>query len=198
MHELILASNSKTRAALLVSAGVSFESRPANIDEKEIQSSLLAEKCEPKVIAEILAENKALAISRKTPGSLVIGADQILESGKSILSKPKTKSEARNQLCLLRDTEHKLISSVVVAKDGQRLWHNTDVALLQMRNFSDAFLDNYLNDLDEDILFGSGCYRVEGIGIQLFARITGDYFTILGLPLLALLDYLRLQGVVAK
>ncbi len=198
MNDLILASNSKTRAALLVSAGLTFEISPANIDEGEIKASLIAERCDPIVIAEVLAENKALAISRKTPGSLVIGADQILESGKSILSKPKTKSEARNQLCLLRDTEHKLISSVVVAKDGQRLWHNTDVALLQMRNFSDAFLDNYLNDLDEDILFGSGCYRVEGIGIQLFARITGDYFTILGLPLLALLDYLRLQGVVAK
>ncbi len=198
MNDLILASNSKTRAALLVSAGLNFEISPANVDEGEIKASLIAERCDPIVIAEVLAENKALAISRKTPGSLVIGADQILESGKSILSKPKTKSEARNQLCLLRDTEHKLISSVVVAKDGQRLWHNTDVALLQMRNFSDAFLDNYLNDLDEDIFFGSGCYRVEGIGIQLFARITGDYFTILGLPLLALLDYLRLQGVVAK
>jgi septum formation protein len=198
MNEIILASNSKTRAALLVSAGLTFEILPANIDEEEIKASLIAEKCDPIVIAEVLAENKALAISRKTPGSLVIGADQILESGKSILSKPRTKSEARNQLCLLRDTEHKLISSVVVAKDGQRLWHNTDVALLQMRNFSDAFLDNYLNDLDEDILFGSGCYRVEDIGIQLFSRITGDYFTILGLPLLALLDYLRLQGVVAE
>ena len=198
MNEIILASNSKTRAALLVSAGITFEISPANIDEEEIKASLIAEKCEPFIISEVLAENKALAISRKTPSSLVIGADQILECGKSILSKPKTKSEARKQLCLLRDTDHKLISSVVVARDGQRLWHNTDVALLQMRNFTDAFLDNYLNDLDEDILFGSGCYRVEGIGIQLFARITGDYFTILGLPLLPLLDYLRLQGVVSE
>ena len=197
MHELILASNSKTRAALLVSAGVSFESRPANIDEKEIQSSLLAEKCEPKVIAEILAENKALAISRKSPGSLVIGADQILECGKAVLNKPKSETEAREQLCLLRNAEHKLISSVVVARDGERLWHNTDVAHLRMRNFSDCFLDSYLADLKDDLLSGSGCYRVEGPGIQLFERITGDYATILGLPLLALLDYLRVQGVIA-
>ena len=146
----------------------------------------------------MLAEHKALVVSRKTPGSLVIGADQILEYEKSILSKPKSRTEARKQLCLLRDMDHKLISSVIVAKDGKRLWHNTDIALLRMRNFSDPFLDNYLIDLGEDLFDGSGCYRVEGLGIQLFARITGDYFTILGLPLLPLLDYLRLQGAVAE
>lgn len=198
MHELILASSSKTRAALLVSAGISFEIRAANIDEEEIQSSLLAEKCDPLVIAEILAENKALVISRKAAGSLVIGADQILECGNAVLSKPKSETEAREQLCLLRNTEHKLISSVVVARDGERLWHNTDVALLRMRNFSNGFLDSYLANLKDDLLSGSGCYRVEGPGIQLFERITGDYSTILGLPLLALLDYLRVQGVVAE
>jgi len=198
MHELILASSSKTRAALLVSAGISFESRAANIDEEEIQSSLLAEKCDPLVIAEILAENKALVISRKAAGSLVIGADQILECGNAVLSKPKSETEAREQLCLLRNTEHKLISSVVVARDGERLWHNTDVALLRMRNFSNGFLDSYLANLKDDLISGSGCYRVEGPGIQLFERITGDYSTILGLPLLALLDYLRVQGVVAE
>ena len=198
MEKIILASSSKTRTALLISAGVSFENRPANIDEEEITAALVAEKCEPFIISESLAEHKALVVSRKTPGYLVIGADQILEYEKSILSKPKNQIEAREHLCLLRDMDHKLISSVVVAKDGRRLWHNTDVALLRMRNFSDGFLDAYLRDLGEDLFDGSGCYRVEGSGIQLFARITGDYFTILGLPLLALLDYLRLQGVVAE
>ena len=198
MHELILASSSKTRAALLVSAGVSFDSRPANIDEEEIQSSLVAENCDPLIIAQVLAENKALAVSRKIPGHLVIGADQILECRKGVLNKPKSETEAREQLCLLRNSEHKLISSVVVAKDSERLWHNTDVAHLRMRNFSDGFLDSYLADLKDDLLSGSGCYRVEGPGIQLFERITGDYSTILGLPLLALLDYLRVQGVVAE
>ena len=198
MKKIILASSSKTRTALLVSAGVCFENRPAKIDEEEIRASLVAEKCEPFVIAEVLAEHKALVVSMKNPGSLVIGADQILEYEKSILSKPKSHAEAKEQLCLLRDTDHKLISSVIVAKDGKRLWHNTDIALLRMRNFSDPFLDNYLIDLGEDLFDGSGCYRVEGLGIQLFARITGDYFTILGLPLLALLDYLRLQGAIAE
>ena len=198
MDKIILASSSKTRTALLMSAGVSFESRTANIDEEEITAALIAERCEPAVIAESLAEHKALVVSRKTPGNLVIGADQILEYEKSILSKPKNQTEAREQLCLLRDMDHKLISSVVVAKDGRRLWHNTDVALLKMRNFSDGFLDAYLTELGESLGDGSGCYRVEGFGIQLFARITGDYFTILGLPLLALLDYLRVQGVIAK
>ena len=198
MDKIILASSSKTRTALLMSAGVSFESRTANIDEEEITAALIAEKREPFVIAESLAEHKALVVSRKAPGNLVIGADQILEYEKSILSKPKNQIEAREHLCLLRDMDHKLISSVVVAKDGRRLWHNTDVALLRMRNFSDGFLDAYLRDLGEDLFDGSGCYRVEGFGIQLFARITGDYFTILGLPLLALLDYLRVRGVVGK
>ncbi len=198
MDKIILASSSKTRTALLMSAGVSFENRPANIDEEEITAALIAERCEPLVIAECLAEHKALVVSRKIPGNLVIGADQILEYEKSILSKPKNQTEAREQLYLLRDMDHKLISSVVVAKDGKRLWHNTDIALLKMRNFSDGFLDAYLTELGESLGDGSGCYRVEGFGIQLFARITGDYFTILGLPLLALLDYLRVQGVIAK
>ena len=198
MDKIILASSSKTRTALLMSAGVSFENRPANIDEEEITAALIAERCEPLVIAECLAEHKALVVSRKIPGNLVIGADQILEYEKSILSKPKNQTEAREQLYLLRDMDHKLISSVVVAKDGKRLWHNTDIALLKMRNFSDGFLDAYLAGLGESLGDGSGCYRVEGFGIQLFARITGDYFTILGLPLLALLDYLRVQGVIAK
>ncbi|MBO39114.1 MAG: septum formation protein Maf [Rhodospirillaceae bacterium] len=198
MDKIILASNSETRKALLLSAGVSFESQPANIDEEEIKASLIAEKCEPSVIAEVLAETKALTVSRNKPGSLVIGADQILEYEKSVLRKPKSKKEARKQLCLLRDMDHKLISSVVIARDNRRLWHNTDFALLRMRNFSDDFLDNYLTNLGNHLFGGSGCYRVEETGIQLFARITGDYFTILGLPLMPLLDYLRVQGVVAE
>lgn len=198
MDKIVLASSSKTRKALLISAGISFESQSANIDEEEIKASLIAEKCEPSVIAEILAETKALTVSRKKPGALVIGADQILEYERSVLSKAKSKKEARKQLCLLRNMDHKLISSVVVVKDEKRLWHNTDFALLRMRNFSDGFLDNYLTNLTDDLLCSSGCYRVEDAGIQLFARITGDHFTILGLPLIALLDYLRAQGVVAE
>ena len=175
-----------------------MKASPANIDEEEIRASLIAEKRDPAVIAEMLAEHKALVVSRKSPGALVIGADQILEYEKSILNKPESEKEAKQQLCLLRDKDHRLISSVVVARDGERLWHNTGVALLRMRNFSDAFLDSYLTKLGKDLLDGSGSYRLEGTGIQLFARVTGDYFTILGLPVLPLLDYLRLQGAVAE
>lgn len=198
MDKIILASSSKTRIALLMSAGVSIEAQPAKIDEQEIRESLIAQKCGADLIPEMLAEHKALVVSRKRPGTLVIGADQILEYEKSIISKPESQIEARKQLQLLRDNDHRLVSSVVVAKSGERLWHNTDSAFLRMRNFSDSFLEEYLADCGQDLLDGAGCYRVEGLGVQLFTRITGDYFTILGLPLIPLLDYLRLQGVVTE
>ena len=198
MDQIILASSSKTRKELLESAGICFESQPAKIDEQEIRASLQAEKRDAFVIAEMLAEHKALVVSRKRPDALVIGADQILECKNVIFSKPESRTKARQQLTLLRDKEHRLVSSVVVAQSGERLWHNTDSALLQMRSFSDLFLDDYLTDLGEGLLDSPGCYRVEGRGVQLFARITGDYFTILGLPLLPLLDYLRLRGSVVE
>lgn len=137
-------------------------------------------------------------VSRKLPSALVIGADQILECDNKIYSKPLDLMAAQQQLRMLRGKDHGLISSVVLFRNGQRVWHNTDSALLRMREFSDDFLDNYVTDLGDDLLQGPGCYKVEGRGIQLFSKITGDHFTILGLPLLALLDYLRLQGVVAK
>jgi septum formation protein len=183
---------------MLSAAGVFFEVLPAVIDEDEIKSALRAEGSDSAFIAESLAEHKARVVSRKLPSPLILGADQILECDNKIYSKPVNLAAAKEQLKTLRGKDHTLISSVVVFRNGQRLWHNTDRALLRMREFSNDFLDDYVTELGEELLEGPGCYKVEGRGIQLFSRITGDHFTILGLPLLPLLDYLRLQGAVAE
>jgi septum formation protein len=198
METVVLASGSETRKSMLSAAGVSFEVLPAVVDEEEIKAALQAEGSDSAFIAESLAEHKARVVSRKLPTALVIGADQILECGNKIYSKPLDLTAANEQLKSLRGKDHTLISSVVLFRNGQRLWHNTDNAFLQMREFSDNFLDNYIAELGDDLLQGPGCYKVEERGIQLFSKITGDHFTILGLPLLPLLDYLRLQGAVAE
>ena len=198
METVVLASGSETRKSMLSAAGVFFEVLPAVVDEDEIKSALRAEGSDSAFIAESLAEHKARVVSRKLPSPLILGADQILECDNKIYSKPVNLAAAKEQLKTLRGKDHTLISSVVVFRNGQRLWHNTDRALLRMREFSNDFLDDYVTELGEELLEGPGCYKVEGRGIQLFSRITGDHFTILGLPLLPLLDYLRLQGAVAE
>ncbi len=198
METVVLASGSETRKSMLSAAGVFFEVLPAVIDEDEIKSALRAEGSDSAFIAESLAEHKARVVSRKLPSPLILGADQILECDNKIYSKPVNLAAAKEQLKTLRGKDHTLISSVVVFRNGQRLWHNTDRALLRMREFSNDFLDDYVTELGEELLEGPGCYKVEGRGIQLFSRITGDHFTILGLPLLPLLDYLRLQGAAAE
>lgn len=198
METVVLASGSETRKSMLSAAGVFFEVLPAVIDEDEIKSALRAEGSDSAFISESLAEHKARVVSRKLPSPLILGADQILECDNKIYSKPVNLAAAKEQLKTLRGKDHTLISSVVVFRNGQRLWHNTDRALLRMREFSNDFLDDYVTELGEELLEGPGCYKVEGRGIQLFSRITGDHFTILGLPLLPLLDYLRLQGAVAE
>ena len=198
MESVVLASSSKTRKTMLEAAGVLFETFPAIVDEDEIKASLQAEGSDAAFIAEALAEHKASYVSRKLPGVLVIGADQILECENRIYSKPVDLTVAKDQLSDLCGKEHSLISSVVVFRDNQRLWHHTDSAFLRMRKFSTDFLSFYIDELGQDLLESPGCYRVEDRGIQLFSKITGDHFTILGLPLLPLLDYLRIQGVVAE
>jgi len=198
METVVLASGSETRKSMLSAAGVFFEVLPAVVDEDEIKSALRAEGSDSAFIAESLAEHKARVVSRKLPTPLVLGADQILECDNKIYSKPVNLAAAKEQLISLRGKDHILISSVVVFRNAQRLWHNTDRALLRMRDFSNDFLDDYVAELGEELLEGPGCYKVEGRGIQLFSRITGDHFTVLGLPLLPLLDYLRLQGAVAE
>ena len=144
-----------------------------------------------------LAELKAMRVSAKEPGRLVVGADQMLDMDGRWLDKPKDKDEARSHLQLLRNRTHLLISAVVVVKDGVRLWHNVSLASMTMRDFSDEFLDMYLQKGGDGLLGSVGAYKLEGTGIQLFADIDGDYFTILGLPMLPLLDFLRHHDEVA-
>jgi len=193
---VILASASATRRHLLEQAGVAVTPVPANIDEDEIKASIAAEGGGPEAIAEALAELKARTVSRSHPGRLVIGADQVLDHDGAIVSKPADRDAARAQLLALRGGAHSLIDCVCVVRDGVRLWHAVDRARLVMRDFSNAFLDAYLDSVGDQALEGPGAYRIEGLGAQLFARIEGDYFTVLGLPLLAVLDYLRVQGVI--
>lgn len=195
---VVLASASATRRRLLENAGVAVTAAPARIDEDEIKQSMIADGADGAAIAEALAELKARSVSRRYAGVLVIGADQVLEYDGAILSKPADRDAARAQLRTLRGEWHALIDCVCVLRDGVRLWHRVDAARLFMREFSDEFLESYLDAVGDEALEGPGGYRLEGLGAQLFARTDGDYFTILGLPLLPLLDYLRTQGVLAR
>lgn len=190
---LILASASKGRAALLSSAGVSFRQEPADIDEKAIRSALQlgGEKPEPEDVAMLLACTKAEAVSAKAPAALVIAADQILTCDGEIFEKPATMDEARDQLFRLRGKTHQLHAALCLAREGDFIWQHLDSASLTMRHFSPEFLGRYLAAAGETILHSVGAYQLEAAGIQLFSRIDGDYFTILGLPLLPLLDHLR-------
>ena len=192
---VVLASASPARAALLQAAGIPIIVDVAAIDEAEVKASLRAMCAEPAAVAEALAELKAQRVSRRHPGSLVIGADQVLECDGVLFDKPTDVAAARNQLLTLRGRRHQLVSAVVLSRDGQRVWHHVDRANLTMRDFSTSFLDQYLRAAGEAALASVGAYQLEGVGAQLFARIDGDYFTILGLPLLPLLDILREHGV---
>ncbi len=191
--QVVLASASPVRAAILRAAGVGVEISVSSIDEDEIRRSLRMEGVDGAGVAEMLAEMKAMSVSRRAPGALVIGADQILECDGLQFDKPANQAEARSQLLELRGRSHHLIACVVVCRDGQRLWHHVARAKLDVRPFSDGFLDEYLDAIGDAALWGPGAYQFEGRGAQLFSRIDGDYFTILGLPLLPLLDYLRVQ-----
>ena len=197
MTRIILASGSKARAAVLAGAGVTFETAIAGVDEAAVKAGLLAEGNGPREVAEALAELKAVRVSRKHPGALVIGADQTLDLGGQLFDKAETLAEARERLRHLRGKTHKLHSAVVVARDGQAIWREVPAAKLTMRPFTDAFLDDFLARGGEGLLGSVGCYRLEDDGVQLFSRIDGDYFTILGLPLMGLLDLMRRYGALA-
>jgi septum formation protein len=193
---VILASKSQARTAVLKGAGVSFEVAVAGVDEEAVKIAMLAQGATPRDVADALAELKAVKISRSRPG-FVVGADQTLEFEGGLYDKAETLDAARDRLKLLRGKPHKLHSAVVVAKDGSPIWREVVSATLTMRDFSDAFLEDYLATEGEHALGSVGCYRLEGPGAQLFSRIEGDYFAILGLPLLGLLDLLRRHGAVA-
>ncbi|MBK4718901.1 Maf-like protein [Azospirillum sp. YIM DDC1] len=195
---VVLASGSRTRAEMLERAGVRVTLAPAAVDEEEIKLAARAEGAPVEDVAEALAELKAQRVTRKHPGSLVIGADQMLECEGRWFDKPADRAAARAQLQDLRGRTHRLVSCAVVFRDGERLWHHVDRARLTMRPFSDAFLDSYLNAAGNDVLGSVGAYHLEGLGAQLFHRVDGDFFTILGLPLLPLLGFLRVHGVIAE
>lgn len=195
MPPLVLASTSPTRRRLLENAGLGFEPVSPGVDEEEVKLSLTASGASGTQIAETLAELKANRVSTRFPQALVIGADQVLSCNGVLFDKPPDMDHARAQLQALRGKPHELLTAVCVAKAGGRVWHHNAVARLTMRAFSDGFLDDYLQRTGEDVLGSVGVYRLEGLGAQLFSRIDGDFFTILGLPLLPLLGFLREHGV---
>lgn len=194
MPSLILASGSEIRRTLLENAGLVIETRPARVDEDSMRAALTAEGAAPRDIADALAEMKAQKVSRQAPDALVLGCDQILDHQGACLSKPETVSDARAQLVALRGSRHALLSAAVVYRGGQPLWRHVGVARLEMRDFSDAYLDAYLARNWDSIRHSVGGYKLEEEGIRLMSRVEGDYFTILGLPLMELLGWLTVRG----
>lgn len=197
---LILASGSAVRRKLLTDAGLAFTAEDSRVDEDAIKAGFAgsdrnAEE-ETDELALKLAEAKALAVSAKNEGALVVGADQILSCEGRRYDKPKSMEEARANLLAFRGRPHILHSGLVLVKDGGTLWNLTARATLTMREFSETFLDAYLAEAGERVMKSVGCYQLEGPGVQLFEKIEGDYFSILGLPMLPLLDELRRHGVV--
>lgn len=198
MSALILASASTVRARLLREAEVPFEVRPAEIDEAEVKASLLAKKLGADAIAGALAELKAIRVSNARPEALVLGCDQVLAFEGRLVGKSANLTEARALLRELRGKEHSLVTACVLAKDGAPVWRRLEQCRLWMRPFSDLFLDEYLRAKGDKVLGSVGCYHLEGRGIQLFEWVEGDYFSVLGLPLIPLLAVLREQGIVER
>ncbi|WP_116091015.1 Maf family protein [Sphingomonas crusticola] len=198
MTELILASQSASRRAMLEAAGVPFTAEAARVDEDSIKQSMLSEGTDGRRLADALAEMKAIKVSQRHPTALVLGCDSTVTAADGdLIDKAETREEAANQLRTLAGTTHRLTSAAVVAQSGVPVWRHVDTAKLTMRAFSDEFLEAYL-DAEWPAIGGCvGGYRIEGRGAQLFSRIDGDHFTILGLPLLPLLDWLRVRQVVA-
>jgi septum formation protein len=194
-HPLVLASRSAARRALLESAGICIELQPADIDERIVEAS--ATSADPSSVATLLARKKAACVAALRPGRLVLGADQILALGAERFSKPADRMSARAQLQALCGRTHELHSAIVFMQDASVLLEHVGTARLTMRTFSEHFLDRYLDTVGAAATASVGAYQIEGPGIQLFERIDGDYFTILGLPLLRALDFLRQRGCLA-
>ena len=191
---LILASASPSRRQMLANAGLAFDIEPSGVDEEEITRSL-GSRAAPQELASTLAEMKAVKVSSRRPEGMVIGADSTLACNGRLFDKPPTLAAARKQLMALRGQTHELFSSVVVAHGGARLWHRSERARLTMRQLNDGFIDSYLARTGDEVLSSVGAYQLEGLGAHLFSRVDGDYFTILGLPLLPLLSFLAGHGI---
>jgi septum formation protein len=196
MTLLMLASASASRQRMLKAAGVPFCVCPADLDEPALIAELKGKPA--MVIAAALAEHKAATVSRLNPGVLVLGGDSVLAFGPDIVSKCRDLTELKALLQKLSGKSHELISAACLARDGAQIWHHTGVARLTMRSFSEAFLDAYLAEGGESLLSSVGGYHYEGRGAQLFEQVEGDAFTVLGLPLLAVLAALRTEGILAR
>jgi septum formation protein len=193
---LMLASKSASRRAVLENAGIPIDIEPADVDEREIEARVDFD--DPGQVAALLAREKARVVSAKHPGRMVLGADQTLALGKRRFSKAPNRAAAREQIAALSGNTHTLHSALAVMRDGAVLFETVDAAHLTMRKFSGAFLDSYLDAVGDKVLSSVGGYQLEGMGIQLFERVEGDHFTVLGLPLLPLLGWLRQAGLLAK
>ena len=194
---LVLASQSASRTAMLAAAGVPFAAEPAHADEAALKTAMAGAR--PRDVADALAELKALKVSARHPGALVLGSDSlaVLDDG-TILDKPTSRAEAADHLARMSGKRHDLVSAAVIAENGRPLWRHVEAAKMFVRPLSPAFIDLYL-DAEWPAISGCvGCYRIEGPGAQLFSRIEGSQFTVLGMPLLPVLGYLRERGVLAS
>jgi len=191
---LILASQSASRTAMLSAAGVPFTAEPAHADEAALKAAMAGAR--PRDLADALAELKALKVSARHPGALVLGSDSlaVLDDG-SVLDKPTSREEARDHLRRMSGRHHDLVSAAVIAENGQAVWRVVDAARIVVRPLSDSFIETYLDAEWPAIAGCVGCYRIEGPGVQLFAKVSGSQFTVLGMPLLPVLDYLRTREV---
>jgi septum formation protein len=193
---LVLASRSRIRQTLLAGAGIPVDVRPADLDERSIEAGAPSQA--PGATAALLARAKASAVAKLNPGRLTLGADQTLALGAERFAKPADRAVARQQLQALSGRTHELHSAIAFVTDGTILFEHVGVAHLTMRALSDRFLDLYLDATGSAATTSVGAYQIEGLGIQLFERVDGDYFTVLGLPLMAALDFLRRRGCLAR
>jgi len=196
--QLVLASGSSIRAQLLRSANVDFDVQVPRVDEDALKQTMIARQAKPRDIADALAEMKARKISVEIPDAWVIGCDQVLDFKGQLISKPESPEQARDQLRKMRGQTHNLFSAAVIYQNGHPIWRHVGQVRLHMRDVSDRYLDGYVSRNWEGIRYAAGAYMLESEGVRLFERIDGDYFNVLGMPLLEMLNFLALRGAIER